>query len=100
MLSNFTDIFGGTSADIAFTSLEDLLEFKIKLMEAVNGPGAYQVALQAHGTIFALKPTLNGAIFAPEKISQSILIEDSDEEIDALCISVGGMHDFNRAYIP
>lgn len=55
------------------------------------------MALRAHGTLFGLKSTLNGAVFKPEKLSHATLIVDSDEEIDALCISVGGMHDFNLA---
>lgn len=99
-LHNFSDILSSVSADLAFSSLEDLLGFNVKLIDAVNGPGAYQVALQAHGTIFGLKSTLDGAINVPEQLSHATLIEDSDEELDALCISVGGMHDFNLAYIP
>lgn len=69
-------------------------------MESLDGPGAYQGALQADVTTFGLKSTLNGAIFTPQRLSQATLIEDSDEEIDVLSISVGGKHDFNLAYVP
>lgn len=95
-----SDLLGGSYVDLEFSSLEHLLGFNIGFIEGEMGPGTSDVGLAARGTTFRLS-TEDGAVYYPVRLEGSVPdLEEKDRNIDALCLPVGGKHDFNLAYVP
>lgn len=92
VLSKFTDLFSGASLGLEFPSLEDIVGFKVGLIEKQKGPGKYDVALHASKTMFGLIRPHKRALYHPAIIRPASLIVNMDEELDAVSICVGGTH--------